>query len=43
MSVATKLPKVPVVIVGVGWAGGIMAAELTKAGVKVVGLEREGP
>ncbi|WP_409342140.1 GMC family oxidoreductase [Paenibacillus sp. MBLB4367] len=37
---ATKLPKVPVVIVGMGWAGGIMAAELTKAGVKVVGLER---
>ena len=37
---AKKLPKVPVVIVGMGWAGGIVAAELTKAGVQVVGLER---
>ncbi|MVP00415.1 GMC family oxidoreductase [Paenibacillus lutrae] len=37
---ATKLPKVPVVIVGMGWSGGIIAAELTKAGHKVVGLER---
>ena len=35
-----KLPKVPVVIVGMGWAGGIIASELTKAGVEVVGLER---
>lgn len=40
---ATKLPKVPVVIVGVGWVGGIIAAELTKQGVKVVGLERGRP
>ncbi|HJF33236.1 MAG TPA: GMC family oxidoreductase [Sporosarcina psychrophila] len=37
---STKLPKVPVVIVGMGWAGGIIAAELTKAGIQVVGLER---
>ncbi|MDN7228888.1 GMC family oxidoreductase [Planococcus liqunii] len=37
---ATKLPKVPVVVVGMGWAGGIVASELTKAGIKVVGLER---
>ncbi|MCM3341925.1 GMC family oxidoreductase [Paenibacillus sp. MER TA 81-3] len=37
---ATKLPRVPVVIVGMGWAGGIIAAELTKAGIEVVGLER---
>ena len=37
---ATKLPNVPVVIVGMGWAGGIIASELTKAGIKVVGLER---
>jgi gluconate 2-dehydrogenase alpha chain len=37
---ATKLPSVPVVIVGMGWTGGIIAAELSKAGHKVVGLER---
>lgn len=35
-----KLEKVDVVTVGVGWTGGIVAAELTKAGYKVVGLER---
>ena len=34
--------KADVVIVGVGAAGGILAAELGKAGMKVVGLER-GP
>jgi gluconate 2-dehydrogenase alpha chain len=34
------LPKVDVVIVGVGWAGGIIASELTKSGLTVVGLER---
>ena len=32
--------KTDVVIVGVGWVGGIIAAELTKAGLSVVGLER---
>jgi gluconate 2-dehydrogenase alpha chain len=32
--------KADVVIVGVGWVGGIIAAELTKAGLDVVGLER---
>ncbi|RED66312.1 GMC family oxidoreductase [Cohnella lupini] len=37
---ATKLPKASVVIVGMGWVGGILAAELTKAGHTVVGLER---
>jgi gluconate 2-dehydrogenase alpha chain len=37
-----RRPPTEVVIVGVGWAGGIMAAELTKAGIEVVGLER-GP
>ncbi|QMV39914.1 GMC family oxidoreductase [Cohnella cholangitidis] len=37
---ANKLPKVNVVIVGMGWVGGIIAAELTKAGHNVVGLER---
>jgi len=32
--------KTDVVIVGVGAAGGILAAELGKAGMKVIGLER---
>ncbi|MGZ4415472.1 MAG: GMC family oxidoreductase, partial [Gaiellaceae bacterium] len=32
--------KADVVIIGVGWVGGIIAAELTKAGLTVVGLER---
>ena len=36
----TKLPKVDVVTTGMGWTGGIVAAELTKAGYQVVGLER---
>jgi gluconate 2-dehydrogenase alpha chain len=36
------IEKTDVVIVGVGAAGGILAAELGKAGVKVIGLER-GP
>ncbi len=35
-----KLDKVDVVTVGVGWTGGIIAAELTKAGYQVVGLEK---
>ena len=34
--------KTDVVIIGVGGAGGILAAELGKAGMKVIGLER-GP
>lgn len=37
---ATVLDKVQVVTVGVGWTGGIIAAELAKAGFQVVGLER---
>jgi gluconate 2-dehydrogenase alpha chain len=37
-----RLPEVDVVVVGVGWAGGIICAELSKAGLQVVGLER-GP
>ncbi|WP_312469626.1 GMC family oxidoreductase [Neobacillus sp.] len=36
------LPKVDVLTVGVGWAGGIIAAECAKSGLKVVGLERGG-
>lgn len=39
---AEKLDKVDVVTVGVGWTGGIVAAELSKEGHKVVGLERGG-
>ena len=34
------LKKVDVVVVGTGWAGGIISAELSKAGYKVVALER---
>lgn len=37
-----KLDKVDAVTVGVGWTGGIIAAELAKEGKKVVGLERGG-
>ncbi|MFS0690610.1 GMC family oxidoreductase [Sporosarcina sp. 179-K 8C2 HS] len=37
---AKTLDKVDVVVVGVGWAGGIIAAECAKAGLKVRGLER---
>src|SRR5699024_12615950 len=37
---AEKLDKVDVVIVGVGWAGGIVSAEMAKAGKKVGALER---
>jgi gluconate 2-dehydrogenase alpha chain len=37
---AKKLPQTDVVLVGMGWTGGIIAAELTKQGIKVVGLER---
>ena len=37
---AKKLPEVDVLIVGLGWTGGILAKELTAAGHKVVALER---
>ncbi|HEY3918139.1 MAG TPA: GMC family oxidoreductase [Stellaceae bacterium] len=35
-----RLKSVDAVIIGVGWSGSILARELTKAGMKVVGLER---
>lgn len=37
---ATRLKEVDVVIVGLGWTGGILAKELSRAGMKVVALER---
>jgi len=37
---ATKLKEVDVVIVGLGWTGGILSKELAEAGLKVVALER---
>lgn len=37
---AKTLNKVDVVTVGLGWTGGIVAAECAKEGLKVVGLER---
>lgn len=37
---STELPRVDAVLVGVGWTGGILAKELTQAGLEVVGLER---
>src|SRR5215469_2927006 len=39
-TVATRLKEVDAVMVGMGWTGAIMARELTKAGLTVVGLER---
>src|SRR3982750_838363 len=38
----TKLKEVDVLLVGLGWTGGILAKELTAAGHKVVALERGG-
>ena len=37
---AKVMKSVDAVMVGVGWTGGILARELTKAGLNVVGLER---
>src|ERR1700686_829489 len=36
----TKLREVDAVVIGMGWTGSILARELTKAGLNVVGLER---
>ena len=38
-----KLPKVDIVIVGMGWTGGIAARELAQTGLKIAVLERGGP
>ncbi len=40
---ATRLPEVDVVLVGMGWTGALLAKELTDAGRRVVGLERGHP
>ena len=40
---ATRLPEVDAVVLGVGLVGSILARELTRAGLKVVGLERGAP
>jgi choline dehydrogenase-like flavoprotein len=39
---ATRLKEVDAVMVGMGWTGAILARELTKAGLTVIGLERGG-
>ncbi|MEQ1776391.1 MAG: GMC family oxidoreductase [Burkholderiales bacterium] len=36
----TKLKEVDVVLIGLGWTGGILAKELSEAGMKVLALER---
>lgn len=38
-----NLKEVDVVLVGAGWSGGILAKELSEAGLRVVCLERGGP
>jgi gluconate 2-dehydrogenase alpha chain len=40
---ATRLPEVDAVCLGVGLVGTVLARELTRAGLKVVGLERGEP
>jgi gluconate 2-dehydrogenase alpha chain len=40
---ATRLPETDAVLVGVGLVGSILGRELTRAGMKVVGLERGQP
>src|SRR5690348_18419469 len=40
---ATKLKSADIVIVGLGWSGGIMAKELAETGLSIVVLERGGP
>src|SRR3954468_11196706 len=38
----TRLKEVDAVMVGMGWTGSILARELTKAGLTVIGLVRGG-
>ncbi|GFE80112.1 GMC family oxidoreductase [Steroidobacter agaridevorans] len=40
---ATKLKPVDIAIVGLGWAGGIVAKELASTGLKIVAFERGAP
>lgn len=40
---ATRLPEVDAVVLGVGLVGTLLARELTRAGLRVVGLERGQP
>src|SRR4029077_2383999 len=40
LTMAKRMKAVDAVMVGMGWSGSIMARELTKAGLTVVGLER---
>src|SRR5947208_9725011 len=40
---ATRLPEVDAVVIGVGLVGTMLARELTRAGLTVVGLERGEP
>jgi gluconate 2-dehydrogenase alpha chain len=37
---ARQMPRADVVIVGMGWTGGIAARELAQTGLRIVGLER---
>ena len=39
---AKKLPSTDVVVVGLGWAGSIIANELADEGLNIIGFER-GP
>src|SRR4051812_9777813 len=41
-AMATKLPHVDIVIVGMGWTGGILSKELGPTGLKIAVLERGG-
>ena len=39
----TKLKSADIVIVGLGWTGGILAKELANTGLSIVVLERGAP